>query len=111
MISFNDISKKYIEKHNPNWPYIPDHPYKISIIGNPGSGKTNSLFDLINHQPYMIKFICMLRIHMKQNINFKLTNEKVQDQSNLVILKLLLNNQMIWMIFIKILKNTTQTKN
>ena len=25
----------------PNWPYIPDHPYRILIIGGPGSGKTN----------------------------------------------------------------------
>ena len=28
-----------------------------------------------------------------------------------MILKLLSNTQMIWMIFIKILKNTTQTRN
>ena len=26
--------------HNPNWPYIPDHPYRIFIIGGSGSGKT-----------------------------------------------------------------------
>ena len=26
--------------HNPNWPYIPDHPYKILIIGGSESGKT-----------------------------------------------------------------------
>ena len=24
--------------HNPNWPYIPDHPYKILIIDISGSG-------------------------------------------------------------------------
>ena len=24
--------------HNPNWPYIPDHPYKILIIDSSGSG-------------------------------------------------------------------------
>ena len=28
--------------HNPNWSYIPDHPYKILIIGGSGSGKTNA---------------------------------------------------------------------
>ena len=28
-----------------------DHPYRILIIGGCGSGKTNSLFNLINHQP------------------------------------------------------------
>ena len=26
--------------HNPNWPYIPDHPYRILIVGGSGSGKT-----------------------------------------------------------------------
>ena len=26
--------------HNPNWPYIPDHSYRILIIGGSGSGKT-----------------------------------------------------------------------
>ena len=26
--------------HNPNWPYIPDHPYRI-LISDSGSGKTN----------------------------------------------------------------------
>ena len=29
--------------HNSNWPYIPDHPYRILIIGGLGSGKTNML--------------------------------------------------------------------
>ena len=24
--------------HNINWPYIPDHPYRILIIGGSGSG-------------------------------------------------------------------------
>ena len=29
---------------------IPDHPYRILIIGGSGSGKTNSLFKVIRHQ-------------------------------------------------------------
>ena len=37
-------------KHNPNWPYIPDHSYRILIIGGLGSGKTNVLLSLIKHQ-------------------------------------------------------------
>ena len=36
--------------HNPNWPYIPDHPYSILIIGGSGSVKTNTLLNLIKHQ-------------------------------------------------------------
>ena len=36
--------------HNPNWSYIPDHPYIILIIGGSGSGKANMLLNLIkNH--------------------------------------------------------------
>ena len=36
--------------HNPNLPYISDHPYRILIIGGSGSGKTNVLLNLIKHQ-------------------------------------------------------------
>ena len=36
--------------HNPNWPRIPDHPYKILIIGVSESGKTKILLSLIKHQ-------------------------------------------------------------
>ena len=34
-----------------NWPYIPDRPYRILIIGGSGSGKTNVLLNLIENQP------------------------------------------------------------
>ena len=37
-------------KHNLNWPYIPDHPYRILIIGGSGSDKTNVLLNLIKNQ-------------------------------------------------------------
>ena len=29
--------------HNPNWPEVPDHPYRILIFGGTGSGKNNLL--------------------------------------------------------------------
>ena len=48
MINFDDVVKQNIKEHNPNWSQIPDHPYRILIIGGSGSGKTNSLFNLIN---------------------------------------------------------------
>ena len=51
MINFVDVVKKIIKEHNPNWPQSPDHAYRILIIGGSGSGKTNSLFNLINQQP------------------------------------------------------------
>ena len=51
MINFDDYTNENKRKHNPNWPYIPDHPYRILIIGGSGSGKTNILLNLINNQP------------------------------------------------------------
>ena len=37
--------RNYVEpvkrNHNPNWPYSPDHPYRILIFDCSGSGKTN----------------------------------------------------------------------
>ena len=42
--------------HNLNYIYTPDHPHRILIIGDSGSGKTNVLLNLITHQlPYVIK--------------------------------------------------------
>ena len=56
-------------EHNSKWPYIPDHPYRILIVVGSGSGKANTLLNLINNQPDIVKYICMQRIHMKKNIN------------------------------------------
>ena len=50
MINFDDVVKENIKEHNPNWPHIPDHLYRILIIGGSGSGKANSFFKLINQQ-------------------------------------------------------------
>ena len=40
-------------------PYIPDHTYRILMIGGSGSGKVNKLLNLINEQHVLTKFICM----------------------------------------------------
>ena len=51
MINFDNYTNKNKTEHNPKWPYIPDHPYRILIVGGSGSGKTNVLLNLINNQP------------------------------------------------------------
>ena len=51
MINFDDFTNENKRKHNPNWPYTPDHSYRILIIGGSGSGKTNTLLNLIDNQP------------------------------------------------------------
>ena len=35
--------------HNPNWLYIPDHPYRILILCGSGSVKSNVLLNLIKN--------------------------------------------------------------
>ena len=51
MINFDEYINENKIEHNSKWPYIPDHPYRILIIGGSGSGKTNALLNLINNQP------------------------------------------------------------
>ena len=51
MANFDDYVNENRTEHNKNWPYIPDNPYKILIIGDSGSGKTNVLLNLIENQP------------------------------------------------------------
>ena len=50
MINLDSITNKNNKKHNEKWSYISDHPYRILIIGGSGSGKTNTLLNLINEQ-------------------------------------------------------------
>ena len=52
MINLDSITNENNKKHNEKWPYIPDHPYRILIIGGSGSGKTNTLLNLIKEQDY-----------------------------------------------------------
>ena len=55
MINFDKYVNEKKTKHNKNWPYIPDHPYRILIIGGSGSGKTNLLLNLVKNQPHIDK--------------------------------------------------------
>ena len=50
MILFDDYVNENKTKHNRNWPYIPDHPYRILIIRGSRSAKTNALISLIKEQ-------------------------------------------------------------
>ena len=47
MINFDNYVNENKTKHNKNWPYIPDHPDRILIIGGSGSGKTNLFLNLM----------------------------------------------------------------
>ena len=50
MFNLDDITNENNKDHNKNWPYIPDHLYRMLIIGGSGSEKTNALLNLIKEQ-------------------------------------------------------------
>ena len=60
MMNFDDIAKENTKEHNPNYPQILDHPYRILIIWGPGSEKTNSLFNVIHQQPDIDKILTFI---------------------------------------------------
>ena len=51
MFNFDYITKEDIKEHYPSWPEIPSYPYRILIVGDSESGKTNALLNLIKHEP------------------------------------------------------------
>ena len=50
MINLDSITNENNKEHIEKWPFIPDHPYRILIIGGSGSGKTNALLNLVKEQ-------------------------------------------------------------
>ena len=50
MINLDSIANENNKERNEKWPFIPDHPPRILIIGGSGSRKTNTLLSLIKEQ-------------------------------------------------------------
>ena len=81
MINFDDYVHENKINHDKNWPYIPNHPYRILIIGGSESGKTNLLLNLIGNQPdidkislyakdpYEAKYQCLINKRESVGIN------------------------------------------
>ena len=57
MINLDNITNENNKELNTKWPFIPDHPYKILIIGGSGSGKIDTLLNLIKQED--IDKICL----------------------------------------------------
>ena len=64
MFNLDNITNENNKDHDLTWPYIPDHPYRMLIIGGSRSGKTNASINLIKEQDsnsLLTRFTCMLK--------------------------------------------------
>ena len=77
MINLDSITNENNKEHNEKWPYIPDHPYRILIIGGSGSGKTNALINLINEQDDIDEIYLCAKDLSKPNYKYLIKNMKM----------------------------------
>ena len=76
MINFDEYTNENIKEHNSKWPYIPDHPYRILIIGGSGSGKTNALLNLINNQSEIDKIYLYAKDPYEKKYQYLINNRE-----------------------------------
>ena len=79
MINLHSITNEKNKEHNEKWPYIPDHSYRILIIGGSGSGKTNKFFNLINEQNDIDKIYLYARDLNKPKYKILIKKRKMQE--------------------------------
>ena len=110
MINFDDHVNENKTEHNKNWPYIPDYPYRILIIGGSGSGKTNLLLNLIENQPDIDKIYLYAKDPYEAKYQYLIHKKEGVDIYHLNDPKAFMSIQMICVMFTKILMNTITIK-
>ena len=70
MINFDDYTNESNTEHNKKWPFIPDNPYRILIIGSLGSGKTHAVLNLMKEQPVIDKIYLYAKDPYKSKYQF-----------------------------------------
>ena len=96
--------------HNKNWPYIPEHPYRILILAGSGSGKANALLNLIENQPDIDKKYLYTKHTYEAKYQYLINKRQGVGINHFRHLKALLSIQMTCVMFIKILIITIQIK-
>ena len=70
MINLDSITNENNKEHNEKWPFIPDHLYRILIVGGSGSRKTNALLHLIKEQDNIDKIYLYSKVLREPKYDF-----------------------------------------
>ena len=108
MINLDSIANENNKEHNEKWPFIPDHPYRILVIGGSGPGKTNLLLNLIKEQDDIDKICLYAKYLSKPRYEFLIKSVMMLEKNFVMIQMHLFSVQILWMMFMRILINTTQ---
>ena len=73
--------------------------------------KTNALLNLRSHKPDIDKICLYAKDPYKKKYQILINKREIAGVKHFMIQKVLLNTQMIWIIFKKILNKTIQVKN
>ena len=76
MIYLDSITNENNKEHSEKWPYIPDHSYRILIIGGSGLGKTNAMLNLINEKSNIDKIYLYVKDLNKPKYEYLIKNHK-----------------------------------
>ena len=85
MFNLDSITNENNKEHNGKWPFIPDHPNRILIIGGSGLVKTNTLLNLIKEQDDIDKIYLMMKVNNRKELqNIALNHSAGTDYKDFV---------------------------
>ena len=76
MVNLDNIMNENNKEHNEKWSYILDHPYKILINRGSGSGKTNTLLNLINEKKDIDKIYLYAKYFSESKYEYLIKNRE-----------------------------------
>ena len=76
MINLDSITNENNKEHSEKWPYIPDHSYRILIIGGSGLRKTNAMLNLINEKSNIDQIYLYVKDLNKPKYEYLIKNHK-----------------------------------
>ena len=103
MINLDSIINENNKKHNEKRLYIPDHLYRILIIGSSGSWETNTLLNLKNKQDDIDKIYLYAKDLSEPKSEFLIKNRENTGIKHVNNSKEFIECSNTWMTFMRIL--------